>query len=114
MKKEVKEEDLKKVEVMVEPHSILEEAPGLGMVVDVDAEKVEQVSDQDKDEQESDQGKKKESPPEKKEKPKKKRKREPSLSRACQKRKRQSDCARQTRFLDLSFNEVVQVFFCNQ
>lgn len=74
MKKEVKEEDLKKVEVMVEPHSILEEAPGLGMVVDVDAEKVEQVSDQDKDEQESDQGKKKESPPEKKEKPKKKKK----------------------------------------
>lgn len=74
VKKEVKEEDLKKVEVMVEPHSILEEAPGLGMVVDVDAEKVEQVSDQDKDEQESDQGKKKESPPEKKEKPKKKRK----------------------------------------
>lgn len=74
VKKEVKEEDLKKVEVMVEPHSILEEAPGLGMVVDVDAEKVEQVSDQDKDEQESDQGKKKESPPEKKEKPKKKKK----------------------------------------
>ena len=74
MKKEVKEEDLKKVEVMVEPHSILEEAPGLGMVVDVDAEKVEQVSDQDKDEQENDQGKKKESPPEKKEKPKKKKK----------------------------------------